>query len=117
MLRLLADENFSNDIVRGVLRRHPSIDLVRVQDVGLRETDDRLILEWAAKEGRLVLTHDANTMPGFAKDRILANQAMAGLFVVGQEASLAAVIDDLLLLAECSDTSEWNQQIVYLPLP
>ena len=102
MLRLLADENSSNDIVRGVLRRHPSLDLVRAHDAGLRETDDTLILEWAAREGRLVLTHDANTMPGFAKERILANQAMPGLFVVSQEASLAAVIDDLLLLASAA---------------
>lgn len=35
MLRLLADENFDNDIVRGVLRRTTHVDLIRVQDVGL----------------------------------------------------------------------------------
>jgi hypothetical protein len=35
MLRLAADENFNNDIVRGVRRRNPSVDLVRVQDVAL----------------------------------------------------------------------------------
>jgi hypothetical protein len=34
-LRLLADENFDNTIVRGLLRRRPSIDVVRVQDVML----------------------------------------------------------------------------------
>lgn len=35
MLRLAADENFNGDIVRGLLRRNPQIDIVRVQDVGL----------------------------------------------------------------------------------
>ena len=35
MLRLLADENFSGDIVRGLLLRQPDLDLVRAQDVGL----------------------------------------------------------------------------------
>ena len=30
MLRLLADENFNNDIVRGVRRRNDAIDIVRV---------------------------------------------------------------------------------------
>ncbi len=49
MLRLLADENFNNQIVWGILRRRPEIDIVRVQDVGLSETDDRVILEWAAQ--------------------------------------------------------------------
>lgn len=37
MTRFLADENFNNQIVRGILRQAPSIDIdiVRVQDVGL----------------------------------------------------------------------------------
>ena len=35
VLRLAADENFNNDIVRGLVRRKPDLDIVRVQDVGL----------------------------------------------------------------------------------
>lgn len=49
MLRLLADENFNNDIVRG---------LVRVQDVGLSGAGDSTVLEWAAQEGRILLTKE-----------------------------------------------------------
>jgi hypothetical protein len=30
----LADENFNGDIVRGLLRRNPTLDIVRVQDEG-----------------------------------------------------------------------------------
>jgi hypothetical protein len=48
MLRLLSDENFNGDIVRGLLLRRPDLDLRRVQDVGLGEADDPTILEWAA---------------------------------------------------------------------
>ena len=66
MLLLVSDENFNNDIVRGLLRRDPALDIVRVQDVGLRGEEDPLILEWAAQEGRVVLTHDAATMADFA---------------------------------------------------
>ena len=54
MLRLLADENFNNQIVRGILRRRPEVDIVRVQDVGLSETDDRVILEWTAQQDRVL---------------------------------------------------------------
>ena len=50
MLLLVSDENFNNDIVRGLLRRNPNLDIVRVQDVGLRGADDPDILEWAANE-------------------------------------------------------------------
>ncbi len=52
MLRLVSDENFNGDIVRGLFRRHPELELVRVQDVGLMQTPDPDILEWAASQGR-----------------------------------------------------------------
>jgi len=45
MLRLLADENLNNDIVRGVLRRKPNLDIVRVQDIGLSGMKDPMLLE------------------------------------------------------------------------
>lgn len=81
MLRLLADENLNHDLIRGVLRRMPSLDLVRVQGVELREVDDPRVLEWAARERRIILTHDVNIMPAFAFDRIRGNHAMPGMFV------------------------------------
>jgi len=116
MLRLLADENLNHDLIRGILRRMPSLDLVRVQDVGLREIDDASVLAWAAREDRIVVTHDANTMIAFAYDRIRQNQRMPGVIVVGQQGALAGVIDDLLLLAECSESSEWDGRVIFLPL-
>lgn len=49
MLRLGADENFNNDIIRGLIRRKPDVDIVRVQDVGLSGADDPEVLEsWSA---------------------------------------------------------------------
>jgi hypothetical protein len=47
MLRLLSDENFNGDIVRGLLLRQNDLDIVRVQDVGLDGFQDPDILEWA----------------------------------------------------------------------
>jgi predicted nuclease of predicted toxin-antitoxin system len=116
MLRLLADENLNHDLIRGVLRRMPSLDLVRVQDVGLREADDPSVLEWAAKERRIILTHDVNTMPAFAFDRIQRNQAMPGILVISQQAALAGVIEDILLIAECGEASDFDERVIHLPL-
>lgn len=62
MLRLAADENFNNDVVRGVLRRKPGVDIVRIQDAGLSGADDLTVLEWAAQEGRVPLAHDVATI-------------------------------------------------------
>ena len=49
MLLFLADENFNNHIVRGVLRRNAAIDFIRVQDeLACRVRDDPTVLEWAS---------------------------------------------------------------------
>ena len=76
MLRLAADENFNNDIVRGLLRREPGLDIVRIQDVGLSGADDPTVLEWAAQEGRVLLTHDVTTITRHAYERVKAGQSM-----------------------------------------
>jgi predicted nuclease of predicted toxin-antitoxin system len=62
MTKFLADENFNNQIVRGILRQSPELDIVRVQDVHLSGADDPTVLVWAATEERIVLTHDVATM-------------------------------------------------------
>jgi predicted nuclease of predicted toxin-antitoxin system len=71
MLRLLCDENFNGDIVRGLgAQRHSipaiTIDVVRVQEVGLSGAADSDILAWAAANDRIVVTHDRATMPDHA---------------------------------------------------
>jgi predicted nuclease of predicted toxin-antitoxin system len=79
MLRFAADENFNADIVRGLRRRLPELDIVRVQDVGLSGADDPSVLEWAAGEGRIVLTHDISTLVRHAFARVAARQRMLGV--------------------------------------
>lgn len=44
MMRLLADENFNGDILRGLMRRLPNLNILRVQDVGLMNANDPDIL-------------------------------------------------------------------------
>jgi hypothetical protein len=116
MLLLVADENFNNDIVRGLLRKKPDLDIVRVQEVGLRGADDPAILEWAANEGRVVLTHDAATMAYYAYERVKRGLSMPGVIEVADDLPLGQVIEDILLLAEYSNKGEWESQVIYLPL-
>lgn len=116
MLLLAADENFDNDIVRGLLRRRPDIDIVRVQDVGLSGASDPIILEWAAEQQRLLLTHDVATITHYAYQRVEAGQSMPGVIEVSKSTAIGTVIDDILLLAEFSIENEWEGRIIYLPL-
>ena len=116
MLRFAADENFNRDIVRGLVRRKPDLDIVRVQDAGLAGADDLSVLEWAAVQGRVVITHDVSTLTKHVYDRVAAGRPMPGVFEVVSGASVGSAIDDLLLLAECSHEGEWEGQVRYLPL-
>lgn len=116
MLSLAADENFNNNIVRGLLRRNPDMDLVRIQDFGLSGADDRTVLAWAADQGRVLLTHDVSTMIRFANERTRSREPMPGVFEVSRSIPVGRVIEDVLLLAECSREGEWEGQIRFLPL-
>lgn len=116
MLRLAADENFNNAIVRGLLRRAPDLDIIRVQDAGLSGADDPTILEWAAGECRVLLTHDVSTITRYAYERVDAGRPMPGVFEVGRSVPIGRAIDDIHLLAECGLDGEWEGQVRYLPL-
>src|SRR5690349_20780730 len=106
MLLLAADENFNNDIVRGVRRRMPTVDIARVQDVGLLSADDPTILEWAAQSGRVLLTHDVSTMTHYAYLRVREGKPMPGVFEIGRNVRIAVAIEEIILLADCSLQNE-----------
>jgi hypothetical protein len=116
MLRLLADENFNNNIVRGLLRRRPTLDIVRVQDTALSGSDDPTLLAWAAAEDRILLTHDVSTITRYAYERVERGLHMPGVFEVSRAVPLGRAIEDILLLVECSLDNEWEGQVQYLPL-
>ena len=116
MAQFLADENFNNQIVRGVLCQSPDINIVRVQDVGLSGADDPTVLACAAQEGLIVLTHDVATMITFAYERIQAGLSMPGLFEVSRRVPVGLTIEEIILIAECSVEREWEGQVRFLPL-
>ena len=115
-LKYLSDEDFDNRIIRGLLLRKPDLDVVRVQDVGLREATDPEILAFAGNEGRVLLTHDVSTITQHAYERSSAGLPMPGVFQVAREVPIGVAIEDIILLAEYSHDGEWAGQVRYLPL-
>lgn len=116
MLKLAADEDFNNRIILGLRRRAPDIDVRRVQDAGLLAADDPSVLEWAAGEGRVLLTHDVTTMKKHAFARISVGLPMLGVFEIAQDLSIGVAIEEILILVECSVEGEWDGQVRFLPL-
>jgi hypothetical protein len=116
MIRLLADEDFDNDILRALLRRIPEVDVIRVQDAGLTGAPDSEILAWAADAGRILLTHDVSTMTRHALDRVRLERPMPGVIAVHQRAGIGEVLEDLVLTVTCCAPEDLSQQILFVPL-
>lgn len=74
------------------------------------------MLAWAAEEGRILLTHDRATLPGFAHSRVVEGAAMPGVFVLNDRIPVRQAIDELLLIDSCSEPAEWEGLVLYLPL-
>ena len=117
MLNLGSDADVHGDIIRGLRRRLPEIDVVRVQDALPEGASDLDVLAWAAAENRVLISNDRNTMIGFACTRAAAGEPMPGLIVTTNEQSIGMAIDDIQLIAECMSEAEMRHQIVvFLPI-
>jgi hypothetical protein len=115
MIRFLSDENFNGPVIDGLFLRQPDLDLVRAIDVGLAEAEDAVLLEWAAAENRVVLTHDIETMPIVAYERLDAGLPMPGVLLV-HKMTIASAIEEILFIALCGDESDVKDLVTYLPL-
>lgn len=74
------------------------------------------MLEWEAQDGRVFLTHDVAAITRHAYDRVRSGKPIPGIFEVSRKVAVGVAIEDLLLLAECSEEGEWEGQVCYLPL-
>ncbi len=73
----LADHDRLEQIVAGVLRRVPTVEFIRVRDIGSVDRPDAEAQDYAANHELIIVSHDVNTMPAQAYDRIAAGQARA----------------------------------------
>jgi Domain of unknown function (DUF5615) len=114
-LKFLLDENFNNDVLRGLLQEKPDLDIIRAQDVPeVLGKGDPTLLAWAAKEERIVLSHDFRTFIGFAYDRVQAGELMPGVIEVRKHAPIGKVIEDILFIIEMDE--DITDQVIYVPL-
>lgn len=116
-MKWLADENFDNDILRGIKRRAAGFDVVRVQDVPeIRGQRDRDVLDWATHHSRTVLTHDLSTMIPAMREQLRRIGVCAPILMVPDSLPISVAIADICLMDECSEPADWAGGVIYLPL-
>ena len=115
-VRLLADENLSRVIVTATVRLEPSLEFLVATEVGLAGQPDPVVLDYAAQNSLIVVTHDVRTMIAFAKERMAEGTPMPGLFLVSQEDSPREIAESLVFIWASTPAEEWRDQIVFLPI-
>jgi hypothetical protein len=74
------------------------------------------LLSAATEQDRIVITHDVRTIPRFAYERVSAGAPMSGVIVVPEAMPIGEAIEELIVVIECSDQSEYLNEVVRLPL-
>ncbi len=115
-VRLLFDEDFNGRIIRGVRRRPITFETITAAEAELGNRGDDIVLEWAANNGRLLISHDRRTLRPAAERRLVAGLSMSGLILVRQDYPIGQAIDEIVLIGEVSTAEEWLGLITYLPL-
>lgn len=99
----------------GVLRREPAIDFQTALAAKLEGIQDSEVLVIAARQNRILVTHDRRTMPSeFAA--FISNNQSPGVIIVSRRLAIDAVIDELVLIWAASSSEEWLNRIAKLPL-
>ena len=115
-MRFAADENFNGDLLKGLQARLPDLDIVRVQDTQLYQEPDPKLLAWLAEEARILLTHDAKTMPGHAYDRVQDGLPMPGVVIVRETTTMGHLLDDLETLIGAGSPADFENIVQFVPL-
>jgi hypothetical protein len=115
MLRFAADECLDGRILRGLLRRLPELDIVRIQDTEIVGAEDPVVPQWAADTGRVIRTENAETMPRWAYERVNAGQPMLGVIEVG-EMEIGPTIEDLVQLVMAGTPEDCDGRVIFLSL-
>ena len=112
MLRLASDADVNGEIIRGLRRRSPEIDLVRSLDALSERAPDSEVLAWATRENRVLITNDRNTMVGLAFQRVDQGEPVPGIVATTNAQSVGGAIEDILIIAELMSEEEMRSQLV-----
>lgn len=115
MVRFLADADLNHSIVKGCRRIEPALDFLSANDAQLEGMPDPVVLRVAAAQGRILVTHDRQTMPRHFGEFLSGGSWSPGVFVVSQSTPISEVIEELVMIWAASAADEWVDRIVDVP--
>lgn len=113
-VRFQADADLRQSIVTGIIRKQPNLNFQSANEAELEGIKDPEVLEIAARDGRLLVTHDRKTMPTEFGQYILSRTS-SGVLILSQSLPISEAIDAIILVWEASTAEEWINQIMTFP--
>jgi len=114
-VRYQADADLNLVILLAAVRREPAIDFRTAVAAGLAGLTDPEVLAVAAREGRVLVTHDQRTMPRHFAEWTTTERS-PGLILVPQHLHVSVAVEELLLIWGATEAEEWTNRVCYLPL-
>lgn len=113
-IRFQADADLRQAIVTGAVRRQPNLEFQSANKARLEGLRDSEVLAIAAREGRVLVTHDRKTMPT-EFGQFITSQTSFGVLILSQNLPISEAIDAIILVWEASTAEEWVNQIMTFP--
>lgn len=115
-LKLIADADFNEDLIRSMRRNESSVDFLTASDGGTRGLADRQVIELAAAAARVLVSHDRNTMTAEFYRFLKEGHSSPGLIIVDQDFDEGDAIEELLLIWTASRAEEMRDYITWVPM-
>jgi predicted nuclease of predicted toxin-antitoxin system len=118
-LKYLIDENVNPLYPNQIRQLEPDIviKVVGEPETPPRSTLDPEILLWCEENNFVLVTNNRTSMPVHLADHIAQNRHVPGIFILNPNLSIGENLEELILAALASEKDDYQDQIVYLPLP
>jgi hypothetical protein len=110
-----ADADLNQNILLATVRQQPGIDFQSATKAGLIGLNDQEVLALAAREGRVLVSHDLRTMPAHFGWFVESNRS-PGVILMPQHLPIGLCSEQLVLIWSATEAEEWVNRICYLPL-
>ena len=84
--------------------------------MGLGSSEDPILLDRAAAQGRVLVTHDTDFLREAARRHVQSIPFAGIIFIAPLDVTIGRAVADLELCAKASKPEEWINRVEYLPL-
>lgn len=92
------------------------VNVVTAQEDGAGQFKDPVLLDRAAAQGRVFVTHDTDFLREAARRHHQSLPFAGIIFIAPLDVTIGRAVADLELCAKASEPTDWTNRVEYLPL-